>query len=81
MKFSVSCLFLTSGSEEGLLPGVEEAIRKMNSDEKARVWIFPGKWGFGKGGKPEIGIPENATIEYIIHLKKFQNVSVHFTGM
>lgn len=63
---------MREGSEEGLLPGVEEAIRKMSSDEKAHVWIFPGKWGFGKGGKP--GIPENATIEYIIHLKKFQNV-------
>ena len=58
---------------------MEEAIRKMSSDEKAHVWIFPGKWGFGKGGKP--GVPENATIEYIIHLKKFQNVSVHLRSM
>ena len=60
---------------------MEEAIRKMSSDEKAHVWIFPGKWGFCKGEKPEIGVPENTTIEYIIHLKKFQNVSVHFGSM
>ena len=68
--------YLTSGSEEGLLPGVEEAILKMCSGEKAQIFIFPGKWGFGKSGKPEFGIPENASLEYVIHLKKFENVSL-----
>ncbi|XP_068672059.1 peptidyl-prolyl cis-trans isomerase FKBP4-like [Montipora foliosa] len=64
---------MREGSEEGLLPGVEEAILKMCSGEKAQIFIFPGKWGFGKSGKPEFGIPENASLEYVIHLKKFEN--------
>ena len=48
---------------------------KMTNGEKAHVWIHPGKWGFGAAGKPELGIPENAGLEFIIHLKKFENVS------
>lgn len=63
------------GSEAGLLAGVEEAMLKMNKGEKAHVWIHPGKWGFGAAGKPELGIPGNAGLEYIIHLKTFENVS------
>ena len=59
------CLFLHVGSEAGLIPGVEEAMLKMNKGEKAHVWIHPGKWGFGAIGKPELGIPENASLEYI----------------
>ena len=69
------CWFLHVGSEAGLLPGVEEAMLKMNKGEKAHVWIHPGKWGFGAAGKPELGIPGNAGLEYIIHLKAFENVS------
>jgi len=67
---------LTSGAEEGLLPGVEEAMSKMCDGEKAHVWIHPGRWGFGSAGKPEFGIPGEALLEYVIHLKKFENVSV-----
>ena len=67
------CFFL--GLEAGLLAGVEEAMLKMNMGEKAHVWIHPGKWGFGTAGKPELGIPGNAALEYIIHLKTFENVS------
>ena len=48
---------------------------KMNKGEKAHVWIHPGKWGFGAAGKPELDIPGNAGLEYIVHLKTFENVS------
>ena len=70
----LQCL-LNSGTEEGLLPGVQQAIMKMNDGEKAHVWIKPGRWGFGTAGKPDLDIPGDAVIEYIIHLKKFENVS------
>lgn len=66
---------LTLGSEEGLLPGLEEAMLKMTNGEKAHVWIHPGRWRFVKAGKPEFDIPEEGILEYIIHLKKFENVS------
>ena len=67
---------MTLGSEHGLLAGVEEAVAQMCNGEKAQVWIHPGKWGFGTAGKPEFDIPGEALLEYIIHLKKFENVSI-----
>lgn len=65
------------GTEEGLLPGVQQAILKMNDGEKAYVWIKPGRWGFGTAGKPKLNIPKDAVVEYMIHLKKFENVSTY----
>lgn len=47
----------------------------MNKGEKVYVWIYFGKWGFGVAGKLEFGILGNVSLEYIIYLKIFENVS------
>ena len=49
----------------------------MCNGEKAHAWIQPGRWAFGAAGKPELDIPGDAGLEYIIHLKKFEKVSLH----
>ena len=50
---------------------------QMTNGEKAQVWIHPGRWRSVKGGKAEFDVPEDAILEYIIHLKKFENVSFY----
>ena len=71
-------LFYFAGTEDGLLPGVEEAVGAMFSGEVARVWIKPGKWSFGSAGNPEFNIPGDASINYEIELKSFTKVSCSF---
>ncbi|EDO43207.1 predicted protein [Nematostella vectensis] len=61
------------GTEAGLLEGVEEAIGNMTNKEKSKIFIQPGKYGVGPEGNPQLGLPPNALITYIIDLKHFEN--------
>ncbi|XP_054159035.1 peptidyl-prolyl cis-trans isomerase FKBP4-like [Oppia nitens] len=59
-------------SEEGLVDGLEIAVRKMKKGEKAEVHIRP-QYSFGANGRPEFGIPTDYTeVVYEITLNKFE---------
>lgn len=67
---------LGEGSEENIIDGVEKAVEKMKKGETSRVTIKP-QYAFGTQGNTELGIPPNATVEYIITLKTFEKVCAY----
>ena len=71
---------MSTGSEEGMLQGVEMAIGQMKVEESARVIVGP-KYGFGQAGNAEKDIPGDATLVYFVRLNSFEKVlhSHHIT--
>ncbi len=66
--------FMGEGSEEGLIDGVELAVRKMKKGEKCEVIIKP-EYAFGPNGKPEYSIPKDySEVVYEITLNNFEKV-------
>jgi hypothetical protein len=62
------------GSEEGLVNGVELAVRKMKKGEKCEVIIKP-EYAFGPNGKLEFSIPKDySEVVYEIKLNNFEKV-------
>uniref|UniRef100_A0A2R5LG15 peptidylprolyl isomerase n=1 Tax=Ornithodoros turicata TaxID=34597 RepID=A0A2R5LG15_9ACAR len=63
---------VAEASEYNLVKGVELAIQKMKKGEKS-LFRITSKFAFGSEGHKEWDIPPNATVDYIIHLKSFEN--------
>ncbi|KAL3265474.1 hypothetical protein HHI36_009678 [Cryptolaemus montrouzieri] len=59
------------GSEENILKGVEIALESFKRGETSKLIIKP-QYAFGAKGSDELGIPPNATLEYIVTLKNFE---------
>lgn len=60
------------GSEHNVIKGVETAVQKMKKGEKSLLRISP-KYAFKAEGHEEFGVPPNATVEYVVTLKSFEN--------
>jgi FK506-binding protein 4/5 len=64
--------FVGEASEEGLVDGVEVAVRKMKKGEKCEVVVKP-QYAFGPNGRPELNIPANyEEVVFEITLNKFE---------
>ena len=63
-----------SGSEEGVILGVEKAIEKMTKTDVVVATIAPF-YAFGADGDPDKGVPSQAEVTYTITLKDFVKVS------
>lgn len=61
------------GSEANIIDGVEHAVENLKKGETAKVIIKP-QYAFGSDGNKELGIPPNATVEYLITLISFEKV-------
>lgn len=62
------------GSEEGIIDGVELAVRKMKKGEKCQIFVRP-EYSFGPGGRSDLNIPpEYQEVVYEITLKNFEKV-------
>lgn len=59
------------GSVENIISGVEKALEKFKVNETSRLIIKP-QYAFGVEGSKEFQIPANATVEYLVKLKKFE---------
>lgn len=59
------------GDEDGIIPGLEIATKKMKLGEKDRLVISP-KYAFGETGCPELGVPPNATLAYEVEMVNFE---------
>ncbi|CAG9820011.1 unnamed protein product [Phaedon cochleariae] len=59
------------GSEANIIPGIEIAVEQFKKGETSRLIIKP-KYAFGIDGSQKYNIPPNATVEYIVSLKKFE---------
>lgn len=59
------------GEEVGVVSGVEIALEKFKKAETSKLILKP-QFGFGAEGKADLGVPANATVEYIVTLKEFE---------
>ncbi|KAK3600787.1 hypothetical protein CHS0354_009218 [Potamilus streckersoni] len=59
------------GVDQKLLPAIENSVKRFRRNEKSRLVIQP-KYGYGETGNPELNIPPNAVLTYIVHLKSFE---------
>lgn len=64
---------LGEGSEANVVEGIEIALESFKKGEKSKL-IIKSKYAFGENGNSEFKIPPNATVEYIVTLKTFENV-------
>ncbi|CAK1578935.1 unnamed protein product [Parnassius mnemosyne] len=62
---------LGEGSENNICEGIEIALESFSKDEKSRLTIAP-KYGFKSEGNNELGVPPDATLEYIVKLVSFE---------
>lgn len=60
------------GGDHGVIKGVEEGLQKFKKAEKSLLRIAPSK-AFGAAGNAQFNIPPNATVEYEVTLKSFEN--------
>lgn len=62
---------LGEGEEAGVVAGVEIALEKFKKMETSKLILKP-QFAFGPEGKPDLQVPANATVEYIVTLKEFE---------
>ncbi|XP_050040551.1 peptidyl-prolyl cis-trans isomerase FKBP4 [Dermacentor andersoni] len=60
------------GADQGVVKGVEDGLLKFKKGEKSLLRIAPNK-AFGTTGNTQFSIPPNATVEYEVTLKSFEN--------
>ncbi|XP_075234206.1 FK506-binding protein 59-like isoform X2 [Lycorma delicatula] len=68
---------LGEGSEEGIPSGVERALDKFKLREKSLLQLS-SQYGWGSQGKPELGIPPNAKLNYTVTLNSFEKLQEHW---
>lgn len=61
------------GEEVGIVSGVEIALEKFKKAETSKLILKP-QFAFGPNGNSTLGVPPNATIEYIVTLNEFERV-------
>ncbi|XP_053690671.1 FK506-binding protein 59 isoform X1 [Sabethes cyaneus] len=59
------------GEEAGVVSGVEIALEKFKKAESSKLILDP-RFAFGAQGNEELGVPPNATVEYVVTLKEFE---------
>jgi len=59
------------GMAEGVIDGLDVAMKKMNENEQSILEIAP-KYAYGKEGNSKFNIPPNAHLKYDVTLKSFQ---------
>lgn len=64
---------LGEGSEFGIPLGIERALEKFKLRENSKLELKPA-YGWGKEGKPDLGIPPNADLVYTITLNNFERL-------
>ncbi|XP_015433460.1 PREDICTED: FK506-binding protein 59 isoform X2 [Dufourea novaeangliae] len=69
---------LGEGEDSGIVEGVEKALSSFKIGETSKVKLA-SKYAFKDVGKPELGIPPNATVEYILELKNFEKAVEFWT--
>lgn len=60
------------GVDHGVIKGVEDGLLKFKKGEKSLLRIAPNK-AFGTTGSTQFNIPPDATVEYEVTLKSFEN--------
>lgn len=66
-------ILLGESTEVGLPEGIDKVLKRMKKGERSVITMGP-RYGFGKAGRAEYGVPGNATIEWDITLKEFIKV-------
>jgi FKBP-type peptidyl-prolyl cis-trans isomerase len=66
------------GDEEGIIPGLEIATKKMKLEEHDRLIISP-KYAYGEAGCPDKGVPPNATLTYEVEMLNFEKVFFYYS--
>ena len=66
-------LVLGEGSEAGIVPGVEHALKSFKKGETARL-VVKAKHAYGAVGCESLGVPGNADLDYEVTLKAFEMV-------
>jgi len=61
-------------AEAGLPEGIDKAVRRFKKAERSSVHLTP-KWGYGKKGSEQYGVPAMADLDFLIELKEFEKVS------
>ena len=51
---------------------------KMLNKEIAKVFIQPGRYGFGSKGNEELGVPPDAALTYVIEIKNLVKVNIKY---
>ena len=59
--------------EVGVVEGIEEGLKKMKKEEKAKL-LVKAKYAYGAEGNSELNIPPSADLEYHVELIKFEKV-------
>ncbi|XP_063399593.1 peptidyl-prolyl cis-trans isomerase FKBP4-like isoform X2 [Mytilus trossulus] len=59
------------GDEQGIIPGLEQAVKKMKQHEKSKFDIKPSQ-GYGAKGNTEFNIPGDAALVYEVELLSFE---------
>lgn len=65
------------GSEDGIVPGVETALRKFHCGEKSRLKVS-ANYGYGAEGCPAYNIAPGAELTYEVEMRQFARVN--FSG-
>ena len=66
------------GTESGLVPGVEIALRKFHRGERARLKVS-ANYGYGSEGCLTYNIPPGAELAYEVNMQYFARVILIFT--
>lgn len=61
------------GDSHGVVRGIEDGLLKFKKGENSQLRIAPSM-AFGAEGNTQFGIPPDATIEYEVTLKSFENI-------
>ena len=74
--FSPVCFLVSlfSGSESGVIEGVEVGLADMKKNERVHLDILPS-YAFGEEGSDKFDIPPRAAVEYEVRLLEFDKVS------
>lgn len=62
---------LGEGAEYNIPEGLETALEKFKKGEKSVIKLSP-KYAFGAEGKPSLGVPPGASVEYEAELRSFE---------
>ena len=63
-----------TGSEKGIVAGLEQAIGTMKLKESAQI-VVKSQYAYGEEGNAELGIPGGAELTYDVRLNNFTKVS------